>query len=146
MPIATNPAGSAPRQIGRVGSARACWSASRSDGTGLCPGVGGGRSLPAVAGNGCGVPPDLVVPATEFNYITAGILALLSVREWLRGGTRWLSLSLGFGLLLAIAAFCLGHGRKVLLADRNAAGERGAGCADRSRGAGRDADRACGCG
>jgi general nucleoside transport system permease protein len=51
------------------------------------------------------VLPDLVVPAGPFNWIAAAILAFLGVRQWLRGGTRWMSLSLGFGLALAVAAF-----------------------------------------
>lgn len=51
------------------------------------------------------VLPDLVVPAEPFNWIAAAVLAFLGVRQWLRGGERWMSLSLGFGLLLAVAAF-----------------------------------------
>jgi len=49
--------------------------------------------------------PSLVVPAMSFNYIAAAILAFLGARQFLRGGVRWTSLSLGFGLLVAIAAF-----------------------------------------
>ncbi|MCO5162665.1 MAG: ABC transporter permease [Mesorhizobium sp.] len=51
------------------------------------------------------VLPDLAVPAMEFNYIAAGILAFLGVRLWIRGGSGSTSLSLGFGFLLAVAAF-----------------------------------------
>lgn len=51
------------------------------------------------------VLPNLVVPAGPFNWIVAAVLAFLGVRQWLRGGTRWMSLSLGFGLILAVAAF-----------------------------------------
>jgi simple sugar transport system permease protein len=51
------------------------------------------------------VLPDFVVPAGPFNWIAAAVLAFLGVRQWLRGGTRWMSLSLGFGLALAVAAF-----------------------------------------
>ena len=51
------------------------------------------------------VLPDLVVPATGFNYLAAGVLAFLGVRIWLRGGAGRISLSLGFGLLIAVAAF-----------------------------------------
>ena len=51
------------------------------------------------------VVPNLVVPAMSFNYIAAAILAFLGARQFLRGGVRWTSLSLGFGLLVAIAAF-----------------------------------------
>ena len=51
------------------------------------------------------VLPDLAVPAMEFNYIAAGVLAFLGVRLWIRGGSGRISLSLGFGLLLAVAAF-----------------------------------------
>lgn len=49
--------------------------------------------------------PNLVVPALPFSYIAAAILAFLGVRQFLRGGVRWTSLSLGFGLFLAVAAF-----------------------------------------
>jgi general nucleoside transport system permease protein len=51
------------------------------------------------------VVPDLVVPAGPFNYLAAAILAFLGVRQFLRGGTKWTSLSIGFGLALAVAAF-----------------------------------------
>jgi simple sugar transport system permease protein len=51
------------------------------------------------------VLPDLVVAAGPFNWIAAAVLAFLGVRQWLRGGERWMSVSLGFGLLLAVAAF-----------------------------------------
>jgi len=51
------------------------------------------------------VLPDLVVPAAPFNWAAAAVIAFLGVRQWLRGGSRWMSLSLGFGLLLAVAAF-----------------------------------------
>ena len=49
--------------------------------------------------------PDLAVPAGPFNWVAAAVLAFLGVRLWLRGGERWMTLSLGFGLLLAVAAF-----------------------------------------
>jgi len=51
------------------------------------------------------VVPNLVVPAMSFSYIAAAVLAFLGVRQFLRGGVRWTSLSLGFGLLLTVAAF-----------------------------------------
>ncbi len=51
------------------------------------------------------VVPNLIVPATAFNYIAAAALAFLGARQFLRGGVRWTSLSLGFGLALAVAAF-----------------------------------------
>lgn len=51
------------------------------------------------------VLPDLVVPAAPFNYAVAAILAFLGARLWLRTDGRWVSLSLGVGLTLAVAAF-----------------------------------------
>ena len=51
------------------------------------------------------VLPDLVVPAAPFNYAVAAILAFLGARLWLRTDGRWVSLSLGIGLTLAVAAF-----------------------------------------
>lgn len=48
--------------------------------------------------------PDLVVPGA-FNMVCAALLAFLGVRQFLRGGARWTSLSLGFGLLLLVMAF-----------------------------------------
>ena len=49
--------------------------------------------------------PDLVVPAGPFNYAVAAVLAFLGARLWLRTDGRWVSLSLGIGLTLAVAAF-----------------------------------------
>jgi simple sugar transport system permease protein len=49
--------------------------------------------------------PNLVLPAGPFNYLAAAVLAFLGVRQFLRGGTKWTSLSIGFGLALAVAAF-----------------------------------------
>ncbi len=51
------------------------------------------------------VLPDLVVPAGPFNYAVAAVLAFLGARLWLRTDGRWVSLSLGIGLTLAVAAF-----------------------------------------
>jgi simple sugar transport system permease protein len=51
------------------------------------------------------VLPDLVLPAGPFNYLVAALLAFLGARQFLRGGLRWTSLSLGFGLALAVMAF-----------------------------------------
>lgn len=51
------------------------------------------------------VLPDLAVPAAPFNYAAAAILAFLGARLWLRTDGRWVSLSLGIGLTLAVAAF-----------------------------------------
>ncbi|GGD38527.1 ABC transporter permease [Sinisalibacter lacisalsi] len=50
------------------------------------------------------VLPDLVVPGA-FNTIAAALLAFLGVRQFLRGGGRWTSLSLGIGIALVIMAF-----------------------------------------
>ncbi|GAB4363797.1 MAG: ABC transporter permease [Oricola sp.] len=49
--------------------------------------------------------PNLVVPAAEFNYVIAAILAFLGVRQFLRGGAKWALLSLGIGLAFVVAAF-----------------------------------------
>ena len=49
--------------------------------------------------------PNLQIPAAPFNYLVAAVLAFLGVRQFLRGGLRWTSLSLGIGLFLAVAAF-----------------------------------------
>ncbi|MBC7283789.1 ABC transporter permease [Hoeflea sp.] len=51
------------------------------------------------------VLPDLSVPAMQFNFIVAGLLAFLGARQFLRGGVRWSSLSLGLGLALVVVAF-----------------------------------------
>jgi len=50
------------------------------------------------------VAPDLVVPGA-FNTIAAALLAFLGVRQFLRGGGRWTSLSLGIGIALVVLAF-----------------------------------------
>ena len=47
---------------------------------------------------------DLVVPG-QFNTIAAAIIAFLGVRQFLRGGGKWSSLSIGIGLALVIMAF-----------------------------------------
>lgn len=49
--------------------------------------------------------PNLVVPARPFNYVVAAMLAFLGVRQFIRGGVRWTSISLGFGLTLLVMAF-----------------------------------------
>jgi simple sugar transport system permease protein len=49
--------------------------------------------------------PNLVVPAEPFIYVAAAVLAFLGVRELLRSGTRWTSISLGIGLAILIMAF-----------------------------------------
>ncbi len=49
--------------------------------------------------------PNLVVPAGPFTYVAAALLAFLGARELIRGGTRWTSLSLGFGLAILVFAF-----------------------------------------
>lgn len=48
---------------------------------------------------------DLVVPGHPFNLIAAALLAFLGVRQFLRGGVRWTSLSLGVGLAILVMAF-----------------------------------------
>ncbi len=51
------------------------------------------------------VLPNLVVPAQPFIYIAALIVAFLGARQFLRGGGRWTTLSLGIGLGLFVMAF-----------------------------------------
>ncbi len=51
------------------------------------------------------VLPNLVVPAQPFIYVAAALTAFLGVRQFLRGGGRWTTLSLGLGLGLAVLAF-----------------------------------------
>lgn len=48
---------------------------------------------------------NLVVPGAPFNMIVAAMLMFLGVRQFLRGGTRWTSISLGVGLAILILAF-----------------------------------------
>lgn len=48
---------------------------------------------------------NLVVPGQPFNLIAAALLAFLGVRQFLRGGVRWTSLSLGIGLAILVMAF-----------------------------------------
>ncbi len=50
---------------------------------------------------------DLVVPGGPFNLVAAGILAFLGVRQFLRGGGRWTSLSLGIGFAILVLAFLI---------------------------------------
>lgn len=51
------------------------------------------------------VIPNLVIPAASFNYIAAAVLAFLGVRQFLRGGSRWSTVSIAVGFALATAAF-----------------------------------------
>ncbi|TYB83029.1 ABC transporter permease [Maritimibacter fusiformis] len=48
---------------------------------------------------------DLVVPGQPFNLVAAALLAFLGVRQFLRGGVRWTSISLGVGLAILVMAF-----------------------------------------
>lgn len=48
--------------------------------------------------------PDFVVPG-GFNTIVAALLAFLGVRQFLRGGGKWSTLSVGGGLFLVVLAF-----------------------------------------
>ena len=48
---------------------------------------------------------DLVVPATSFIYAATAGMAFLGARQFLRGGARWTSVSLGIGLTFAVMAF-----------------------------------------
>ncbi len=49
--------------------------------------------------------PDLVVSGGPFIYVAATVLAFLGVRQFLHGGAKWTSLSLGVGLAIAVLAF-----------------------------------------
>ena len=49
--------------------------------------------------------PDLVVPASPYNYVVAALLAFLGARQFVRGGARRSSLFLGIGLFLAVTTF-----------------------------------------
>ncbi|PID36693.1 MAG: ABC transporter permease [Rhodobacterales bacterium] len=51
------------------------------------------------------VLPHLVVPGSPFNLAVAALLAFLGVRQFLKGGARWTSISLGIGLALLVMAF-----------------------------------------
>ena len=48
---------------------------------------------------------DLVVPALPAIYVAAALMACLGARQFLRGGGRWTTLSLGIALALAVVAF-----------------------------------------
>lgn len=48
---------------------------------------------------------DLIVPATPFIYAATAGMAFLGARQFMRGGTRWTSISLGIGLTFAVMAF-----------------------------------------
>jgi general nucleoside transport system permease protein len=49
--------------------------------------------------------PNLIVPAAPYIYVVSALLAFLGFRQFLRGGARWSSISLGIGLALAVTAF-----------------------------------------
>jgi len=49
--------------------------------------------------------PDLVVPASPYNYAVAAVLAFFGARQFLRGAARTSSLLFGIGLLLTVTAF-----------------------------------------
>lgn len=51
------------------------------------------------------VLPDLSVPAAAFGYVASVVLAFLGARELLRADTRAIGLSLGLGMVIAVAAF-----------------------------------------
>ncbi len=51
------------------------------------------------------VLPNLVVPSGPFIYVSAALLAFLGVRQFVRGGGKWTSLSLGVGLAILVLAF-----------------------------------------
>jgi len=51
------------------------------------------------------VLPNLVIPAAPFNYIAAAVLAFLGMRQFMRGGSRWSTVSIAVGFALATAAF-----------------------------------------
>ncbi|MBV1902536.1 MAG: ABC transporter permease [Marinosulfonomonas sp.] len=49
--------------------------------------------------------PNLVVPGGPFIYVISALLAFLGVRQFLRGASKWSSLTLAIGLAIAVAAF-----------------------------------------
>ena len=49
--------------------------------------------------------PNLIVPASPYNYVVAALLAFLGARQFIRGGARRSSLFLGIGLFLAVTTF-----------------------------------------
>lgn len=49
--------------------------------------------------------PNLVIPAGPFNYIAAALLAFLGMRQFLRGGSKWSTISIAIGLAITVAAF-----------------------------------------
>ncbi|MCI5074576.1 ABC transporter permease [Oricola sp.] len=51
------------------------------------------------------VVPDLVVPAAPFNFFVAAVLALLGLRQFMRGGFKWSTVSIATGFAIAVAAF-----------------------------------------
>jgi len=51
------------------------------------------------------VIPNLVIPAASFNYIAAAVLAFLGMRQFMRGGSKWSTISIAVGFALATAAF-----------------------------------------
>ncbi len=51
--------------------------------------------------------PNLVVPAAPINYVIAALLGFLGARQFLRGGGRWTTLSIGIGLGLVVVAFMI---------------------------------------
>lgn len=48
---------------------------------------------------------NLIIPAAPFIYAATALMAFLGMRQFLKGGARWTSLSLGIGLGLAVMAF-----------------------------------------
>lgn len=48
---------------------------------------------------------NLIVPAAPFIYAATAVMAFLGARQFMRGGARWTSLSLGLGLTIAVVAF-----------------------------------------
>lgn len=51
------------------------------------------------------VVPNLVVPAAPFNFLAAAVLAILGVRQFMRGGSKWSTISIAAGFAIAVAAF-----------------------------------------
>jgi general nucleoside transport system permease protein len=51
------------------------------------------------------VVPNLVIPAAPFNYVAAAILAFLGMRQFLRGGAKWSTISIAIGLAITVLAF-----------------------------------------
>ena len=59
------------------------------------------------------VVPNLVVPAAPFNFLAAAVLALLGVRQFMRGGSKWSMISIAAGCaMFVLATLCIRCARR----------------------------------